>query len=268
MSEYVYDQAWEHERERLAGLERMADPGTTRLLADLGVGEGWRCLEAGAGGGSITEWLCDRVGASGEVVAIDLDTRFVEKIDRANLTVRRLDLVKDDVEKEAFDLVHSRDVLEHIPERDDVLDSLIAAVKPGGWIMIEDVDFQLPIRATNDSGAWPPEIVEVGAKFWAAMGTFMYSRGVDPEFGRRLPGRFLERGLDEVSAEARTSATRGGTDEYNVARLSIDQLAAALIQTGEVTAEELGRFKSSLDDPNFISFGPTQVATWGRRRRS
>lgn len=62
-----------------------ADAGTIRRLRSLGVASGWRCLEVGAGGGSIVAYLCREVGPQGSVTAIDIDTRFVDEIDAANL---------------------------------------------------------------------------------------------------------------------------------------------------------------------------------------
>src|SRR5579862_8081494 len=75
---YVYDHAWMQERTRLAGLEAALDPGTREHLTRLGVRPGWRCLEVGAGGGSVAVWLAQRVAPDGEVVATDLDTNFLE----------------------------------------------------------------------------------------------------------------------------------------------------------------------------------------------
>jgi hypothetical protein len=42
------------ERARLRLLEEYHDPLSTRQLDAIGVGEGWRCLDVGAGGGSVT----------------------------------------------------------------------------------------------------------------------------------------------------------------------------------------------------------------------
>ena len=62
-NDYLLDNAWQHQRARLAGLEAWFDPGTIRHVETLGVAEGWRCWEVGAGGGSIAEWLARRVRA-------------------------------------------------------------------------------------------------------------------------------------------------------------------------------------------------------------
>jgi 2-polyprenyl-3-methyl-5-hydroxy-6-metoxy-1,4-benzoquinol methylase len=55
---YPIDNAWQEERQRLATLEGTFDSGTVRHLEALGVMEGWRCWDVGAGGGSIATWLC------------------------------------------------------------------------------------------------------------------------------------------------------------------------------------------------------------------
>src|SRR5437588_3227679 len=88
MTEYMFDPAWEQERARIGAGEELFDPATTHILESIGVDEGWKCLEIGAGGGTIASWLCERVGSSGHVVAIDLDIRFIEHLDHPNLEVR------------------------------------------------------------------------------------------------------------------------------------------------------------------------------------
>ena len=112
---YTLDNAWQHARRRLRMLEQCYDEATTRRLRALGVSPGWRCLEVGAGGGSIASWLCRRVGAAGPVLATDLDTRFPGAIEAPGLEVRRHDITTDALPDRAFDLVHARAVLEHLP---------------------------------------------------------------------------------------------------------------------------------------------------------
>src|SRR6516164_7895571 len=77
------------ERQRLALLTQFADAITTRRLTELGVGPGWRCLDVGAGDGSVARWLAGRVGPRGRVVATDLNPRFLAGHGLPNLEVRR-----------------------------------------------------------------------------------------------------------------------------------------------------------------------------------
>ena len=59
------------EHARLDLLQQIFDPTTEKRLAL--AQPGWRCLEAGAGRGSIARYLSGKVGASGEVIAVDID---------------------------------------------------------------------------------------------------------------------------------------------------------------------------------------------------
>ena len=47
--DYVYDQGFAQERERLRGIESLWDPGSQALIDELGIAPGWTCLEVGAG---------------------------------------------------------------------------------------------------------------------------------------------------------------------------------------------------------------------------
>ena len=60
----------EDEGARLRLIEQASDPTTLAHLDRIGVGAGWRCLEVGAGGGSVAAWLGERVGPTGHVLAL------------------------------------------------------------------------------------------------------------------------------------------------------------------------------------------------------
>ena len=87
-SGYTWDNAMVEGRRRLSLLETCLDPSTLRHLDAIGVRAGWHCFELGAGGGSICERLCERVGATGHVCAMDIDARFLRTLPYANLEAR------------------------------------------------------------------------------------------------------------------------------------------------------------------------------------
>jgi predicted O-methyltransferase YrrM len=82
------------ELERLHLLEAGCDPGTIRCLETIGVTAGWRCLEVGAGAGSIARWLAQRVGPAGQIVAVDIDPRYLTGLP-GNVAVRATDIRED-----------------------------------------------------------------------------------------------------------------------------------------------------------------------------
>ena len=253
---YVYDQAWTDERARLAGLESLWDPGTRDLLTRAGVREGAHVLEAGAGGGSVVEWLATQVGASGRVVAADLDVRFVEGLASHVVEVAPLDLVTGDVPQAAFDLVHSRLVLEHLADRDAVLTKLVNALRPGGVLVIEDYDWT----------AFGIESAD-GAEQRAAGGIlrFMAAAGFDQTYGRRLVGAFKERGLDAVTGSGRSYVIDASHPGYAFFRLSFEQIAPQAVQAGIIPEADAAVVGERLRDGALRVITPTLIAATGTR---
>src|SRR5262249_48285112 len=125
------------ERERLGLLERVADPITLRRLHSLGVREGWRCLEIGAGHGSVARWLAKQVGPQGQVVATDLNPRFLRELAAPNITVRHHDILHDELEEAHYDLVHCRFLLMHLSQPQRAVERMAAAGRHGGWRGLE-----------------------------------------------------------------------------------------------------------------------------------
>jgi SAM-dependent methyltransferase len=138
---YAFGNAQQVQRERLRALEDALDAGTIGLLQGCGIAPGWRCLEVGAGGGSIADWMCEQVGRGGRVLATDLDTTVLRARSRPNLDIRVHDVLADDLPSAAFDLVHVRLLLAWLPEPRAVLQRLLRALKPGGRLVAEELDF-------------------------------------------------------------------------------------------------------------------------------
>src|SRR2546421_5657265 len=139
-AEYVFDTSFPEESNRLGLGEALWDPGTRARLADTGVADGWRCLEVGAGHGSVAAWLAGRVGPSGLVEAVDLRTDRLEWLTGQGVRVRRHDVFADELPHAAFDLVHARLLVQHVPDRPAVVRQLCRALKPGGYLVLEDTD--------------------------------------------------------------------------------------------------------------------------------
>ena len=199
MTNYIFDNAAEREAaQRFLSLESLHDPHTTRHLLATGVGRGWQCLEIGGGSGSIGRWLADRVGAEGHVLVTDIDPRFLTNSDRANLEVRRHDVSTDPLPEAAFDLIHTRLVLIHVPQRDAALARLVGALKPGGWLVVEDYD---PVIVDRAFPIVNGENAATVRKCLLALRSLMESRGVDMTWGSSLYRRFVAAGLVSVGME-------------------------------------------------------------------
>ena len=251
---YLFDNGWEHAQRRLRSLERVYDAGTTRRLDALEVGTGWRCLEVGAGGGSITRWLCSRVQPSGRVLAVDLDTRFVSDIRAANLDVIRLDVIADDLPHDAYDLVHTRALLAHLPQRAEVLAKLVAALAPGGRLLIEEPYWE----ASTALASGLHEAMMSRAE------TAITQAGFDGTWARDLPHLLHEAGLTNVGAETEVPLSAGGSPGAELIQLTGRQIRAEMLAAG-ATAAELDEWDAALDRPTEWFCGCALVAAWGRR---
>jgi ubiquinone/menaquinone biosynthesis C-methylase UbiE len=134
-------------RERLRVLSRAMAPLTGSLLDRVGVARGMACLDAGCGGGDVTLELSRRVGRAGRVVGIDIDQTQLAlareeaaAAGRQNVEYYEHDVTRDDPEG-GFDLVFARFLLTHMPDPAAACRRLARAVRPGGLLAVEDIDF-------------------------------------------------------------------------------------------------------------------------------
>ena len=251
MGIYVFDNAAPQAASRLAVLAEVFDPGTIRHLAARGVGAGWRCLEIGGGLGSITRWLSTQVGAQGSVLTTDIDTRHLQAMRMASVDVREHDILVDSLPEGSFDLAYARLVLEHLVDPDAAIARMIAALKPGGWLLVEDFEI-LPDDAISKTAAVMRQVTAAA--------------GVHHRLGRSLGRRLRGHGLADVDTEGRVFVWRGGSRGAALARLNVEQLRPAILASGQLTVDELEADLAALDDEDFEMRSPILWTAWGQRR--
>jgi SAM-dependent methyltransferase len=213
----------------------------------------------GGGGGGVARWMAETVGTMGSVLCTDIDPRHIAPSGMPNLHVVRHDAVRDALPEAQFDLAHARLVLLHIPERAAVLEKMIAALKPGGWLVIEDFDTAsvLPDVAANPR--------EQRIETAEALRTYMIRGGVDARFGRSLYGRFKGLGLTDVSTEGRVmmwDRVNGGAD---LMRINFEQIGAKVVAAGLLSAEQLKADLQRLDAADFVTPSPIMWVALGRK---
>jgi SAM-dependent methyltransferase len=257
---YLLDNAAHQTSGRFSGLEAGLDENTKAHLSALGVAAGWRCLEVGAGSGSISRWMAERVGAQGYVLATDIDTRWTPSDSPSQLEVRQHDVVADPLAPGEFDLVHARLVLSWLPARDSVVSRLVTALRPGGWLVVEDFDSILHrcLDPINDDE-------EVFGKVTDAFGQALHRRGADTTWARTLPHRLASAGLVDVGAAGHLTIFPGGSPAAQLWVANIDQVGDGLIQAGLITAAERDTFRRLLDDPSFVGNYPLLITAWGKK---
>jgi SAM-dependent methyltransferase len=224
-------------------------------LDSIGVGEGWRCLDVGAGGGSVTRMLAERVGTTGSVFATDLDTRLLDGLDSDRVEVRRHDLTEEPLPAEAFDLVSARLVLMHLPARLLALQRLVAAIRPGGWLAAMDPDFTtVELIPTNP----------VWERAWSAFLDALVAGGWDPRYGRRLCGDLRALGLIEVEGHSVAGYGPGGALRMRLLSLTLERLRERMLALGAVD-DEIDAARAMLEDPACTFSSQTTWVVQGRR---
>jgi len=255
---YIFgENADDAELARLRLLESWADSITIENLRQTGVAEGWRCLEVGAGAGSIARWLAGEVGPSGSVVAADLNPRFLSDLP-GNVEVRTHDIVKDDIEADAFDAAHSRCVLIHLPDPRPGLANMVRALKPGGWLATDEADWGLFAVSGDADAAWATDLVhDVFARHAEAGVRYPY-------FGRHLAGLLAETGLEDVRSQGTTAVASTGDGSADVYRMTFEALRALNRSVG-VSEADLDRLAAVLENPGVVITGVTLITARGRR---
>jgi SAM-dependent methyltransferase len=251
---------YDEELARLRLLQERYDARTFGRLTALGSLAGAVCLEVGAGAGSVARWLAVQAGSSGRVVATDADPRFLADVASVGVEVRRHDILADPLEPARYDLVHCRALLCHLPDPARALGVMAAAVRPGGWLLVEDADYCSLVAADPAHPRAP--------RFDAIMRTLLAfiaaGRAFDPFFGRRLPGLVTSAGLGDAGHEAIACHRQGGGSAAEVLARSLERNRDQTLLIGAVDPGEFAAALSALRDPSFSFVDALSVAVWGR----
>lgn len=254
MSDYLFDQAWAHERRRLDALGRMYDPFTIEHLTRVGIAPGARCLEVGAGSGTVARWMQQQVGGEGVVVATDIDPRHLELLAGNRIDVRRHDIAADALD-EKFEVIHARCVIQHIPDRPNVVAKLARALRPGGWLVLEDIVMPHP--------ACYPALPQ-WEKILRGMTAGLMHAGADPFVGLRMKSMMETAGLEDIHCDPRVPMMLSATPSIEFVALSIEQVGPKLIDVGMIERRELDETLTAFRTPGYTMTAAIMIATSGR----
>ena len=260
--EYLLDNRSAAASPRLDALAAVFDPTTFRHVDALGIGEGWHCWEVGAGGPSVVRWLAQRVGPGGRVLATDIDVSWTQSAAGRGVEVRRHDVARDPPPAESFDLVHARLVLVHVAGRADALRSMVQALRPGGWILVEDADPALQPLSSLDPRSSEDELAN---RLRTGFRALMAERGADLAYGRTLPGLLRGAGLVDVAADAYFPVAMPECAALETT--TIELIRDQLVQHGIATAAEIDSHLANVAAGRLDLAQPPMVSAWGRAPR-
>ncbi|MEU0373955.1 class I SAM-dependent methyltransferase [Streptomyces sp. NPDC006283] len=230
------------------------DATTMARLRELGAGPGWRCLDVGAGTGTVARALLE-VGAD-EVVAADRDVRFLAADPPPGLTVLEADITTDGFAPGTFDLVHARFVLMHLPDPGRMVARLARMLAPQGVLVVSD--------AVDLTTADAPD-----SSFTSAMRAMW--QGLHDTIGTDVtwvPGcpRLLEAAsLESVTAEIHVPPLQPDSAISRFWAETWDRARASMIATGLVDDSTIDDAVRCLDAPGFCGHSPGMLTAWGHR---
>jgi len=163
-------------------------------LDRLGLREGWRCVDVGAGGGDVSVALAGLVGRDGRIYAVDSDPRARDEVAEAAAAAGTAQVLaitqaaEDLTLPEPVDLAFCRFLLLHVVDPVAVLRRMAGTVRPGGWVVAQE-----PITSAGRVDGAPLSMPDAR----------------HPDVGALLPALARDAGLDLVDAWAEAPAGAG-----------------------------------------------------------
>jgi len=258
---YAFDNDEPTASDMLGALGATLDRFTTARLLEAGVAPGMRCLEVGAGAGTIAVWLADQVGPDGTVLATDLKPQHVPAHPR--LTTIQHNVVTEPLPEGDFDIIHVRAVLQHLPQRREVLAKLADALAPGGVLVVEELEagWARSVLATPD-----PRAYEVFAEYEKALTQVLVASGNDQTWNRLKHAAMLELGFEDVDTQGWQGSFVGGTGVCLLAYSGSKELHNRLVEAG-MKADDLEFMRRIALDPRLVLRGIMLLSTSGRKPR-
>jgi hypothetical protein len=151
---------------------------------------------------------------------------------------------------------HARWLLHHLPYPERVITRMVAALRPGGWLLLEEPDF-FPVY-TSSSQLYVDFMV-------ALVNTVVTASGRDNFWARALPGLVASQGLAEVGGEGDIALLHGGSTVAELFQLTGEQIRDKMLAAGALSVERFEAALALLDDPTFWAFAGASITVWGQR---
>lgn len=241
-ADYIFSQN-EADREliRLHRVESALDPFSQELLTRTGVGQGWACLEIGAGAGSILQWLGQRVGPDGRAVGVDKKATYLKQFTGPPFEIIEGDILGLNLSG-PFDLIHVRYVLIHNQGASEILSKLKSLLKPGGFLVIEEPDFE-SAEWIDEKHRFPGERVN------AAICCTFSGTSLDPGFGKRLPHMASRLGLVVQHIKVLTHLEPGAGPVALLMADSAEALREKYLSTGKASNHDIDAYIAGARSP-------------------
>ncbi|WP_405870647.1 methyltransferase domain-containing protein [Streptomyces zaomyceticus] len=269
--EAVFRPEREGEGERIDFGALAYDDITVARLRALGAGPGWRCLDVGAGTGTVSRRLLEEAGVTG-VLAVDRDVRFLLERPVTGLDVLEADITDPEFVPGRFRLVHARFVLMHLPGRERLITRLAELVEPGGVLVLSDaVDLTSGRTAdgtadvTSDETGGPAAGTPYTSMMRAMWQALRDTIGTDVSWVPSYPRLLRGAGLAPVAAEIHVPPLEPGSPISRFWADTWERSRAPMLATGLVDDEAVDEAIRYLDSDACAALSAGMLTAWGRK---
>ena len=231
------------EIQRLAAQARSGWDKESRTLSWFGLKDGMSVLELGSGPGFITEQLLALVPTS-PITCLEVDPALLAQAEqylheKASHRVRfaQGSVMDTRLEANQFDCAYARFLFQHLPDPDGAAREIWRILKPGGKLIIHDIDDEL-------FGLFEPALPEF-APVLEAFGQGQAARGGNRYIGRKLSRILNIAGFCAIDLEVVGSHSADSGVEPFLRHINPDRMLS-LVERGLLSEEDLERFRAAL----------------------
>jgi ubiquinone/menaquinone biosynthesis C-methylase UbiE len=231
------------EIERLAAQAHSGWDKESRSLSWFGLKDGMSVLELGSGPGFITEQLLTLVPTS-SITCVEIDRTLLDQAEQHlhHTAKERLRFVEGSVmdthlERDQFDFAYARLLFQHLPDPIGAAKEIWRVLKPGGKLVMYDIDDAL-------FGLFEPALPAF-APVLEAFGQGQAARGGNRHIGRSLWRILTAAGFRTIELEVVGSHSAGSGVEPFLRHIHPDRMRS-LVTGGLLSEEDLERFRAAL----------------------
>lgn len=250
-------------KKRLRVIADVLSESARALFERIALPRGARCVDVGCGGGDIALEIARIVGADGHVVGIDMDAEKLElaRADAAQAGLQNIEFRVGDArefdDRGAYDCAFARFLLTHLSEPGDLVARMVRAVRAGGRVILEDIDYSGIV-------CYPPNsAIQRHIELYREL---VRRRGGDADIGPRLPSLIGAAGVEGVHVRVVQPCFLEGQGKF-IYSITTESIAEALEAERLVDATEVAELIAELnafaaDSTTLLTF-PRIVQAWG-----
>jgi ubiquinone/menaquinone biosynthesis C-methylase UbiE len=230
------------ELERLRRFATLGWEQEAEALTSLGLADGMSVLEIGSGPGFYTELLCGLV-PNASITGLEIDPELIAHAEsrlagRVSRFVER-SVLDTGLPDDSFDFAVARLVLQHIPDQEQALKEILRVLRPGGRLVVIDVDH----RVSNLVHPVKPALEAVLEK----TAQLHRLRGGDPQVGRRLWRLLHLAGFTDTELKATVGHSGKRGIEWCATQFDPDRLRP-FVESGLLSEDEWHSVRAAVDE--------------------